>query len=597
MPINNINIIQIHTPNPNIDMAACFPFMKYIFILLLFVICFSLMFTANLEFLGLALFFVVNVMYSAMIGMDLSAFLSQILGGNIAGQNWVVAIAFIVIVVLVLNFTSSVLTMMTLGNLYYKFGEKGNPIMLSPEYRLELNNIKGLFVSIIVLVTVLALRLFLSPDQMANGMFEWMKNIPNEVSTYGHFILSGIVFGLMTAIYHIITPENQTIDKLKVPPFPRGFKYHFTHLFYVLMGIVLLYFIPFAIGGIYFILKITHNIETGVYEWFFDISKIPIPAFEAFIFIISLFVMGISSKLRNNENTTGTYIQLSNIGIVFSVIMIVLLFLVPINYLIYPTNTEFAQLIQNFGITILSLIILFTLSGVSAHPENYSGLHNKVFDLFDFTNTTESYVLSKVLVALLMLYPLVSFIAMVKSYFTDCSDKYNLTSWFTPLGYIMYCIFITMSTGFTLSVIEVFQILKGILILLAFVFYSLTINEYSKTIAGTDKYNMYHNKLQFNVMFGFAMFFLLVVLVSSFFNTDNFPKFLAMSIEYLAPVIILIMASFLVYYANDLAKLSKKEVLNDVQKEKKRQRELPDIGDKNAPVASSQTYDGTTHKI
>jgi hypothetical protein len=70
-----------------------------------------------------------------------------------------------------------------------------------------------------------------------------------------------------------------------------------------------------------------------------------------------------------------------------------------------------------------------------------------------------------------------------------------------------------------------------------------------------------------------------------------------MFIEYLAPVIILIMASYLVYYANDMAKLSKQEVLNDVQKEMKRQRELPDIGDKTAPVATSKTYTGTTQKI
>jgi len=549
------------------------------------------MFSENLEFLGLALFFVVNVMYSAMIGMDLSTFLSQILGGNVAGQNWVILIAFIVIVVLVLNFTSSVLTMMTLGNLYYKFGAKGNPILLSPEYRLELNNIKGLFVSIIVLVTVLTLRIFLSPDQMSYGVFEWMKVIPDEVSKYGHLIMSIIAFALMTTIFHIITPENQTIDKLKVPNFPSGFKYHFTNLFYVLMAIVLLYFVPTAIGGIGSGFGFGWIIpKNGIYEWFANISKFSIPAFDVFILIVSLFTLGVSSKLRNIETTNkDTYGQLSNIGIVFSVFLFV--WTAFCEFCRNITDTWYFQFdVQNIGITVVSLILLFTLSGVSADPKNTSELHNKVFELLDFTNTTESYVLSKVLVTLLMLFPLGSFIMMIKSYFTGCSD-------ITSILDIMRCIFKGMSSSFTLSMLEVFNIIKGILILLAFVFSGLTIKEYNQNIAGTDKYNMYHNKFRFDITFIFAMIFLMVVLVTSFFNTDNFPLLLAMSVEYLAPIIILVMASYLVYYANDLAKLSKEEVLNDVQKEKKRQRELPDLGDKNAPVATSKTYDGTTHKI
>ena len=581
-------------------MASCFPFMKYIFLLTLFIICFVLMFSENLEFLGLALFFVVNVMYSAMIGMDLSGFLSQILGGNITGQNWTVMIAFIVIVVLVLNFTSSVLTMMTLGNLYYKFGAKGNPILLSPEYRVELNNMKGLFVSIIVLVTVLTLRLFLSPDQMSYGVFEWMNDIPDEVSKYGHFILSVIVFGLMTTIFHIITPTNQTIDKLNVPPFPQGFKYHFRNLFYVLIGIVLLYLAPFVIGNVgslFSLLGFGKFFQNGIYNSFSGIANQTIPAFDVFVFIASLFVLGFSSKIRNTENTTGTYTQLSNIGIVFSTLLCSWLAICYIFRMKLATETFLQFNIQNLGITIVSFILLFTLSGVNSDPKNTSGIRNKVFELLDFNNTTESYILSKLVVALLMLFPLGSFITMMASYITGCSNTYNSNGGWSQLKDIMNCVFTTMSTGVTLSAIEVFQIIKGILILLAFIFSGFTINEYSKNIAGTDQYNMYHNKYNFEIMFGFTMAFLMVTLVTSFFNSNNFPLLLAMSIEYLAPVVILIMASYLVYYANDMAKLSKLEVLNDVQKEKKRQRELPDIDDTNAPVATSKTYDGTTHKI
>jgi hypothetical protein len=480
--------------------------------------------------------------------------------------------------------------MMTLGNLYYKFGAKGNPILLSPEYRLELNNIKGLFVSIIVLITVLTLRLFLSPDQMSYGMFEWVKVIPDEVSKYGHLIMSIIAFGLIIAVFNIIKHEKQKIDNHEVPEFPRGFKYHFTNLFYVLMAIVLLYFVPFVIGGSgsRFFTSIPKN---GIYEWFANISKSSIPAFDVFILIVSLFTLGVSLKLRNIETTNkDTYGQLSNIGIVFSVFLFFWTAFCEFGRTRYTDTSIFQFDAQNIGITVVSFILLFTLSGVSADPKNTSGLHNKVFELLDLTNTSESYVLSKVLVALLMLFPLGSFIMMIKSYFTVCSD-------ITQILDIMRCIFTSMSSSFTLSILEVFNIIKGILLLLAFVFSGLTIKEYTQHIAATDKYNMYHNKFRFDITFIFAMIFLMVVLVTSFLNTDNFPLLLAMSVEYLAPIIILVMASYLVYYANDLAKLSKEEVLNDVQKEKKQQRELPDLGDKNAPVATGKTYDGTTHKI
>jgi amino acid permease len=553
------------------------------------------MFTKSLEFLGLVLFFVVNVMYSAMIGMDLSSFLSGIIGGNTTGQKWTVLIAFIVMVVLVLNFTSSVLTMMTLGNLYYKFGAKGNPILLSPEYRLELNAIKGLFVSVIVLVTLLTLRLFLSPDQMSYELFEWMRNIPDEISKYGHFILSVILFGLMTTIFHVITPTNHTpIDNITVPSFPEKFKYHFRNLFYVLMGIVLLYFVPFFIGvigsGFGFGGRLFE--KNDVYNRFSGIANLPIPAFDVFVFVMSLIVLGISSKIRNTENTTGTYTQLSNIGIIFSTILFA--------WLAICTIQQFEKTFQNGVITTISFILLITLVLVNSISISSNDLHNKVFEMLDITNTTESYILSKVMVALLMLFPLGSFIGMVSSYNSaECSGTPNNAAAKDGSGFftIFSCIFEQMSTGFTLSLIDVFAILKSILIVLAFVFSGFTIDEYHKTIAGTDRYNMYHNKFKFDVVFVFSMVFLMIVLSTSFFNIDNFPKLLGIFVEYLAPVIILIMASYLVYYANDMAKLSKQEVLNDVQKEMKRQRELPDIGDKTAPVATSKTYTGTTQKI
>jgi hypothetical protein len=172
----------------------------------------------------------------------------------------------------------------------------------------------------------------------------------------------------------------------------------------------------------------------------------------------------------------------------------------------------------------------------------------------------------------------------------DCDKQNGIVN-------IIGCIFTNMSSGITMNLVELFNLLKGILLILAFVFSGFTINEYAKTIAGTDKYNMYHNKFRFNDTFIVTMVFLMLVLGTSFFNTENLPFFMGIAIEYLSPVIIVIMASYLVYYANDMAKLSKQEVLNDVQIENKKRREQPDMGDKNAPIASKKVFDGTTPKI
>lgn len=581
------------------------------------------MFTENLEFLGLVLFFVVNVMYSAMIGMDLSTFLSQILGGNVAGQNWVILIAFIVIVVLVLNFTSSVLTMMTLGNLYYKFGAKGSPIMLSPEYRLELNNIKGLFVSIIVLVTVLALRLFLSPDQMANGMFEWMNIIPTEVSTYGHFILSLVVFGLMTAIHYIITPDYHNSTDVKLPSLPSDFKYYYRNLYYALMSIVFLYAIPFFIGIVGWMFpEMTGFGTNGIYNWFSEIStKRKISAFDLFIIVVSFLLVGLSIQDSEREKGYGLgfFASMLFVGGIATLILYTIIKWIR-SIIIQNKSTGFnfmpyLNAIKNGFVFVMSFIsfLLFMLYGFDKLEDNAAKHNPKIKKSMpglngwiDFVNSET--VTNKFMVFLISLLPISSLITAIRGYMAsrgdpekDCSKinepESGIRSSINQFGKIIWCIFDNMNYGLNISLIEVFNIIKGLFIVLAFIFSGLTINEYSKDIASTDKYNMYNSKFNFNVMFGFSMFFLLVALGSSFFNTDNFPKFLAMSVEYLAPVIILIMASFLVYYANHLAKLSKKEVISDVQKEKKKEREQPDNGDKNAPVATSKTYDGTTHKI
>ena len=61
----------------------------------------------------------------------------------------------------------------------------------------------------------------------------------------------------------------------------------------------------------------------------------------------------------------------------------------------------------------------------------------------------------------------------------------------------------------------------------------------------------------------------MIVLFTSFLNSDNFPLLLVATIEYMAPIVLLIMSALLIYYTDHLAKLSKKRVISDLEKQKK----------------------------
>jgi hypothetical protein len=152
--------------------------------------------------------------------------------------------------------------MMTLGNLQAKFGKKGEKLMLSPKYRSELSSIEGMFVAIIVLITVLSFRLYFSPTQMAEGVFAWLsQTIPDDYIKWGHMLLAFVVMGLALGLISLIDrrkiAEETRYDKdeskrkfqeyTRHPLLPEDFRVNFTNLFWVLMTIFLVYFVPMLI--------------------------------------------------------------------------------------------------------------------------------------------------------------------------------------------------------------------------------------------------------------------------------------------------------------------------------------------------------------
>jgi hypothetical protein len=115
-----------------------------------------------------------------------------------------------------------------------------------------------------------------------------------------------------------------------------------------------------------------------------------------------------------------------------------------------------------------------------------------------------------------------------------------------------------------LSVIEIFNLIKGGLIAVALFMLGFTVKEYSKMDKTSKKYTMYNNKFRFDALFITLVFLLLGVLLTSFLNTDNLQSLIIILVEYMSPVLLLVVSALLISYTNHLAQLSRRHVLNGI---------------------------------
>lgn len=569
-------------------MASCFPFVKYIHLLLLFAICFTLMYDTTFEFLGIICFFIVNVIYSASIGMDITTELSKIYSGERDGLRWIVIVVIIsLIIALILNFTSSVFTVMTLGNLYSEFEAKGLPLMLSPEYRGELNRVKGMFMFSIVLITILTLRIFIAPTQMAYSVFEWLKYIPDEYSNMGHFILCLVAFGLLFAMYHLInTGRFNSISKDIHIDFPSSFKTNFQYLMFFLGLIMALYLLqPLFLLILYWWMGSTNTI----YETAMNFTKNnSVPIFSFFImfalfWILIFSILGLTvNKETSKENTQINIVSL--VGSLFFIVVYLLLsafdytkqvalptliffvfyYAFPpliilatnkkmknVNFMINSNgNTEFVWLILLLAIiaTLMSFgwIYYALINAISEIGKPNSGKH-PVLTIFMYLIAT-------------LLWPFILSAGIWRPVYTG------------PLLYffaICENMFKQFNNSFQISMIEAFNIVKGTFLVFALLFAMITIKEYTNLPRDTRKFTLYNNKFKLDSLFISLMVFLMIVLFTSFLNSDNFPLLLVATIEYISPIVLLIMSALLIYYTDHLAKLSKKRIISDLEKQKK----------------------------
>lgn len=536
------------------------------------------MYSTTLELLGLGLFFVVNLVYSALLGNDLFAFFGN--SGMGPSSHWVKILAGLLLIALSMNFTSSVLTVMTLSNLQAKFGEKGEKLMLSPEHRKDLSSIEGMFVATIVLITVLSFRLYFSPTQMAEGMFRWVSDtIPTDYMKWGHMLISLVVLGLGLALAGIIDrrdvaekeKNNIKMNKthheylMKHPLLPEDFRTNFGNLFWVLMTIFLIYFAPMMlpfIGG--FQGKTMEYMST-----FFTQNSISSFTLFKLIFVPLTIAIAVESNKMANfgesvHDTSGdkSYPGYQSVIVLGITTMIFYLFTLLFNLTSAPFawlfNIQIRDGVYKFvnGIDgALALSILFTLAGLEDTRKN-------IFEPPKNTTTDTPYIYHKILTSLLFLFPAVYVILAFFGMRLSPEGSPSGPSGEKSPGRFMYYIsqLVNINNLFIWNLVDAFWVIRTFLLALAVVFAGLTINSFHKI----EDLSIYHKYYHLKELFGSFIVFLMIVLPFSLFDTRSVARIMTLFIEYLAPIAVIIMMCLLVFYSNRLSKLSNKELIGGV---------------------------------
>jgi hypothetical protein len=390
-----------------------------------------------------------------------------------------------------------------------------------------------------------------------------------------HFVICIVVAILFFVIINHISEKRS-------PELPSGFTEQFMNLFFVLFGIFCLYFIAPLIFIAYN--RITEN---PVFS-----ASGTIPAYNLFIVLVSSVILGLSAKLQDISKTAQN-LPLVIIGILSSILYL------GIELAGSMWNWGWVKYAAEVGFSIVLLLVLIMVDAIpntkngDTTTENES--YHKLFGAIDPSRTDSEYVYSKIIVSLLMLYPIVSIIAGVFGY--DSSQKgvfNNITKMFQNMSNERYTPLF--------SVDETFRIVKWFLGMISIIFTGFTINEYNQ-IPNNKKY-IYTKKIGENdySVFHFKQIFialivlLMIVLTMSFINVDSFTYLFGFTMEYIAPIAAILVAALLVYYTNNLAELSKKNVIADVKRESS-EYDPPKTNEIPKTKIPKQMYDGTPQRI
>jgi hypothetical protein len=381
--------------------------------------------------------------------------------------------------------------------------------------------------------------MFIAPEGMAKNIFEGMRNIPEMFVKYGHFILCVVALGLTITMYQVINGYSLISGKGRDPArpeFSQNFKTYFFYLMATLGGIVLLYLLPLGI------LPLLHYIlKTGtgtLYEHAMNVTSTGVPALTFALVFISIMVtilaiIGLNNALDKTSTESGIFYYSPLVYFLCFVIFFIV-------FAIQGIDSEQFFIRTSIFSTICYVIALISVFATKTKPN------------FNSTNISLITILSSMYT---LLFVGLSIYALIIN--NIIRNKTGApTMWDTLNG---------INSTIMLSVIEIFNLIKGGLIAVALFMLGFTVKEYSKMDKTSKKYTMYNNKFRFDALFITLVFLLLGVLLTSFLNTDNLQSLIIILVEYMSPVLLLVVSALLISYTNHLAQLSRRHVLNGIE--------------------------------
>ena len=169
----------------------------YVFYLLVYIISFVLIReTPALELFGLIIFLCINLIYNSNLLYDLFSFFSGPSDPTFQLTNWQIFNFVVLVVLVILNITSSIINGITLQRLYKKYTDTspmqndpkkaGIKANLSPSNRDKLNMIEIIFICIVCMTGAISLNIYFDSKSLIATMFSLLSNIYS--STFGEIV-------------------------------------------------------------------------------------------------------------------------------------------------------------------------------------------------------------------------------------------------------------------------------------------------------------------------------------------------------------------------------------------------------------------------
>jgi len=423
-------------------------------------------------------------------------------------------------------------------------------------------------VASIVFMTVLSFRLYVSPTEIAEGMLAWLgETIPDEYANWLFIMSSIVVFGLGITV-QVMTNGNYKLYSgkrgdnyypTKDVSLPTEFNTNFDALFSIIITIIVLH-ASISIYGLR-----GRDIATKLY------TDNTISLYTLLKTIFVALTLGITFLLNKETRKNGHFIltksEIENyereekngkdtgVAAEANSKLIVMSFAIVSWYLIslginFDNNfthslfkgwdwvnrlTNGGDILAGIGIFI-GLIVLDNVPKPSAHS---------LFNSLEPNQDTE-YIYHKILISLLFVWMVcVAFF----TYFGYNTRKSGMKG--------MKGLAESLSLSFPLNMVDAFSMIKGFLVCMAVIYGGLTINSWNKIPEDNLKYNPFHIKEIFLSFISFLMFILTMTLL----NSNSIPRLTTLIVEVLSPIAMLIMVGYLVFYTNELSKLSNKNIL------------------------------------